>query len=178
MWNGGSKVKSWWQLKKLAGRAAGLLFFLGVLTACNRPHPNPEIMDPIYLDLVRRAQEAEREYQEGLSKANAAHLAIQSSQVNTLDRQVAKKDWLQSRQKLPFLEERAKFLKIQAERRRVMSRLSYRLAFERGDAWPEPQEYEFYKAHRRLREAPQSWDHRVPSNIHRYSKSELFHVEP
>ncbi len=144
---------------------------------CNRPHPSPEDLDPIFLDLTRRAQEAKRLYKEELAKRDSALLAIQRSEVNSLDIQVARKDWISSNQKLPLLEQKAQFLSLQAERRKVTSRLAYRLAYEKGEEWPNPEEYQAYKTHRRLREAPRTWDHRVPSNIHRYTKSEMFHVE-
>lgn len=136
--------------------AAILIIF--TLSACNKPDPNPELKDPIYSDLQAQlgstsaALEAEKKKLEGFQK-DVETVIPQTGQVK-----YAKKRFFESETRVAKLQQEEEFLKLKIEQRKKAAVLSYKKAFEKKEAWPDPKEYSSYQAEQKLRTAKREWD--------------------
>lgn len=130
------------------------LFILG----CKREDPQPELSDPIFVDLVHQHESAEREV------ANLAKdLESSQKELVTADKQngeikIQRSKMFDFQEKLDKARQYSKFLHLEVERRRAFARKSYSKAFEKDEVWPDPAELRMYQANKRLVEAPKSYD--------------------
>jgi len=144
-----------------------LLFFIFFLSlpfsvGCKKENPNPELLDPIYLDLVKdhgeklKELETERKSTEGLIKDLNKALPRTSGLKN------AKKAISKNLKNMTRLEQLVKYYEIRKEHRRLLARKNYRIAFHKGEVWPDPSEKEAYFTNKRLKSADMNWQSRVP----------------
>jgi len=61
-----------------------LLLLLG-LAGCRKEDPNPELLDPIYADLERRATEMQKNLDEEVKKQEDLHKTLEKSEPNTIE---------------------------------------------------------------------------------------------
>ena len=140
-----------------------IIIFLGLsVVSCKKELPNPELLDPIYKDLLSETKSVRSELKD--SKANLETLLKEREtvKVRTLAKTVNQRDTIKTRKNILRLKQRLKYLEIRTERRRVETRRSYKIAFSKGEAWPDKEEYKHYRTNRRLRAAPRNWNSRVP----------------
>lgn len=140
-----------------------LLLILPVFVlGCSKHNPNPELLDPIYLDLKNRVGDLSRDVSTFKGAVKEEQQKKDSAEPGTKDLVLAKKRLRESLVKLERAEQQLKFYEIRLERRKLESRVSYEKAFSADKAWPDPLEFEAYEANKDLRSAKSSWSSRVP----------------
>ena len=141
------------------------LFILILISlGCRREDPNPELSDPIYLDLLKDLRSLESEKESAEKKIEKATKELAKSAPRTLDKKNAENDLLKAQKTLEKIIQLIEFYKIHSEHRRVEGRAAYKAAFNKGEKWPDPKEGESYFTNKRLRTAPRSWSERVPKS--------------
>jgi hypothetical protein len=150
--------------------ALALLLSLS-LSGCKKEDPNPELLDPIYLDLQRRAGDAQKSFDDETKKLLDSKVALEKSEPNSLERKNAERDIQKSEHVLVDVDQKARFFKIRSERRLLVDRLLYKQAFAKNEVWPDPREYSEYLVNMRLQESPKNWNIRVPKLQDRLAKA-------
>ncbi len=129
---------------------------------CNRPDPNPHFMDPIYKHLGERVSQTKSQLDTEIKALEEAEKTLAKTQPLTHERKVAERDVQSIRKRIEGLRQEFDYLSIRLERRLVEDKVNYRLAFEKGEAWPDPEEYKAYLTTLRLNQASKNWNERVP----------------
>jgi hypothetical protein len=143
----------------LCGVAALSILFL---TGCKTEDPNPELLDPVYVDLDKRANDFKKAYDEQVKMQDEARATIEKSDPNTLELRNARADLLKSEHKALDFDQKARYFEIRAKRRLYVDRLTYKEALAKNKVWPDPKEYSEYLVNMRLQDAPRNWNIRVP----------------
>ncbi len=148
---------------------ATLGLVIAMLSACSRPNPNPELIDPIYGDLVQRTSVAkagaESKKEEIIRiKGELAELPPRDPTRRKLQEDLSKNEML-----LIVAEQEGLYYEIRAEQRKAYARAQYIKAFEAGNPWPDPKDFETYKIQRKLRDSPREWTGRA-GKTGRYNK--------
>lgn len=133
-----------------------------VFSSCDRPLSEPELHDPIYLDMQKGVREWERATADAEKKLaeNKKELAAMSPKDPMRKR--VRDDIYMMEFNVTRMKEKYQHEKIIAEKRKEVSRQEYARARENKEPWPNPEEYEGFKAAQRLRGASRGWDERVP----------------
>jgi hypothetical protein len=129
-----------------------LLLLFPLLGACEKKaDPNPELRDPIYSDfkaelgLAEQGIAAEKKTLEG-HEQELKEVVPQSGQIK-----FAQKRIYESRDKITKLEQRKLYFELKIKARMAEARKAYRAAFNKGEEWPDPKEYDEYKVASKLR---------------------------
>ena len=135
-----------------------MLFLPLLLFSCNEPEPNPEIRDPIYLELktqqdLSKKAIAETEATLLEKKADLEKVKPQTGQI----KYVQKRLW-DTQRTLDSLIQQEKYWTIRIKEREQVARIEYLKAFKAGKTWPDPKEFQEYSTEKRLREAKLHWD--------------------
>ena len=135
-----------------------LLSFSLLLVACDKPNPEPEKVDPIYLDMEKEAAETESQIKtaekdlEGFQK-DLENVVPQTGQIKYAEKRVS-----EATAKLEKLKQMRQYWEIRLETRKQWDRKQYLAAYKAKKPWPESSEYEQYKIQRKLEQAPKSWN--------------------
>lgn len=152
------KMHSIWKLYKLLSLCTLVFLVVG----CKKEDPNPELRDPIYLDLVKDLKAYGSELEAAKKSVETERKGLKEALTNSVEATVAKRGLKKALAAVKKLEQKVKYYEIRSERRLVEGRRSYKLAFRKGERWPDPEEYVHYKANQRLRSANLNWNMRVP----------------
>jgi hypothetical protein len=156
-----------------------LIILIALATgACTREHPNPEELDPIYQDFVKQQRLQEKSIEEALKALEVAEKEFASTDPRTLDRKLKTREIQKVRDAIRMAQEKAEYLRIRADLRKVYGRKSYKMAFREGKMWPDPAEYDAYKTNKSLVEADRSWSSRVPKTVHQELSSDSMKKAP
>jgi hypothetical protein len=146
-----------------------VIFFIMIsLVGCNKPNPNPELMDEIYHDLKSQAEntqkqvEAEKKKLEGLRK----ELDTATPQSGTIKH--SQKVYFESEFKIQKLEQLAKYYEFKTESRKKYTNLEYLKSFKAGKPWPTEEELLSYKQYKESMNAEKSWD--TKKRVQNYKK--------
>ncbi len=135
---------------------AGMAILL-IVAGCDKPNPNPELSDPIYMDIQKqlRASQAQltaetKTLQE--AKSELLRVVPQTGQIKFAQKRVydAQAYLLKTQQQVQYFE-------IRLKSRFDYSRTSYHKAYQKKKEWPDPGEYKDYKTQLRLDAAPKQW---------------------
>ena len=149
--------------------AIGLVFMSAL--ACTQEDPNPEAMDPIYADLVKRAADAQKSVEETEAKIKELRLSLEKAETGTLAKKDVQKELAHNVAVHLTSEQDAHYFKIRSERRRIVDKLVYKEAFAAKQPWPNPHEYSDYLTNQRVSSINMNWNARVPKLQDRLSKS-------
>ena len=134
------------------------VFVLG----CTKRDPNPELRDPIFLDLKDLVGDLNRDVSAFEATVTEEEEKLSSAEPRSKDLALAKKRLREAKIKLSRAEQKLKYYEIRLERRRLETRLSYEKAFSNDEPWPDPTEFKAYEANKQLKNAKSSWSSRVP----------------
>ncbi len=143
---------------------------LTTLVSCRDPNPNPEQLDPIFIDLGNQLKTANSDIKDqddaivDLKNKLAALEALDPVR-GQMRRELAKREAF-----LVQLKQRALYLEIRQGQRKDFDQVDYKKAFDADQAWPNPAEIAEYKKRQALRNASPNWNDRVPKDT-RYSKN-------
>lgn len=137
------------------------LFILQSL-GCSRPLEEPELIDPIYLDLLKTSSEYANEHKTALSAAKEAREQLKDRTPGTIEVKQARKTLNENKSKLTHLAQMSLYYEIKAKKRRIEARSDYHQALKRGESWPKPEDYQNFLSEKKLRNASKNWNKRVP----------------
>lgn len=157
-----------WRKPNLASIQLVILF---CLFGCKSRIEQPELIDPIYLDLTRLESMHSKTAEEERKQIEDVEHRIESLEPHSLELVQARKELSAVSKKRDRSEQLARFYKIRAEKRKFEDRVTYDEAFRANETWPKPEEFEFYKQNQKLRSVSMNWQSNVPSLINRYSKN-------
>jgi len=147
-----------------------LLFAALALSGCRKEEPNPELLDPIYVDLDKRANDSQKAYDEEVKKQVDLKAALEKAEPNSIELKNAERDLAKSEHSALFLDQNARYYRIRAKRRALVDKLTYKEAFSLKKPWPDPHEYSDYLVNTRLNEVNLNWNARVPKLQSRLEK--------
>lgn len=147
----------------------GIILVAWLVTGCSRPHPEPEKLDPIYLDL-----KAEESKAQTAAEALADEIKIGKEELAKLPprdpgRRKAEQDLRNQTSQLIQIEQMQQYYQIRAKQRVAYARDEYLKAFERNQPWPKPEDFEAYKKSKQLQSIDKNWSSRVPKQT-RYNR--------
>ncbi len=128
-----------------------------LLFGCNKPNPTPENLDQIYADLNARAAEMKKAVEAEEKQLEEHKKALSEVVPQTGQIKYAQKRVYESEAKIQRLKQEVQWLEISAKERQKNARISYLKAFKKGEAWPDPKEYEDYKEQMKLRNIKLTW---------------------
>lgn len=143
-----------------------------LVSACNKPDPKPELRDPIYQQNVSDAQAAEKAVVDAEKELEDKIKAVESSEINTLDKKIARSELLTAKATYAKLKQKAEYLKLKVISRQREARESYLKAFRKHEEWPNPAEFAEYEANQRLKSVSLRWSDRIPSSRDAPAKEE------
>ncbi len=132
------------------------------LTACEKEDPNPELRDPIWQDLSKRAADYEKQRDESKAKLAGLRERLEKVEPNSMDLKDVRRDMAKTEKALLGQEQLARYYKIRADRRKVVDKITAREARASNKEWPDKAEYSDYLVNSRLRETSMNWNARVP----------------
>lgn len=146
-----------------------VILLTGLLSGCSRPHPNPELLDPIYLDLSNRGNLAKAAAESAKADIKTLRADLDALPPRDSSRRKIQQDLQKKETHLLVADQEALYFEIRAKQRLEFARKAYLDAFNAGKPWPDPADFEAYKAQRRLQDAPREWNSRL-QKTDRYNK--------
>ncbi len=130
------------------------LLFIG----CDKPNPTPEVLDPIYIDLSKQADEAKKLIPEAKIAVSEAEKELTLVKPQTGQIEYAKKRLREANQRLVQTTQIAKYLEIHSKSRLDYDRESYLVAWKQKKQWPDPAEYKEFKDAEKAQSARTNWN--------------------
>lgn len=143
-------------------RLALATLMMVLLAGCSKEDPNPQLRDPIFQDLEKRANEHQKAKDEAEKQLLDLKTKLAKAEPNTLGKRDIEKDIRKNEHLALESSQWALYYKIRTERRRIVDKLAYGEALANKKPWPDPNEYSEYLVNRRLVEANRNWNARVP----------------
>lgn len=129
-----------------------------VLVGCNRPDSNPELKDPIYADINATLGSVSQDLESEIKTLTEHEQALKDVVPQTGQIKFAEKRVFESKARITRLEQEKQYLELKLNARLKEARKSYRIAFEKKENWPNPDEWNEYQAEKSLRNAKRAWD--------------------
>jgi hypothetical protein len=142
-----------------------MLFLVG----CNKPDPNPELLDPIYRDLEKERKDLEAALISIKAEVAEYQKNLERVEPHTGQIHYARKRLYDAEKILETNIQRHKYLKVRLESRKDEVFLSYMKAFREKRPWPDPKEYADFNALREMRSQPPQW--RPRERLEKYQNS-------
>ncbi len=152
-------------------RVGWIVTWIVMGTACSRPMENPELIDPIYLDLKKLTDEYTKKEEEIRKNREESYKKYLSLEANTLDKKLEFRTYSKYEKELAKTENMARYYKIRMERRKIEGKQEYLQSFSKGEPWPKPEEHKAFLINQKLRTASLNWEARVPKLADRYSRN-------
>lgn len=152
-------------------RVSWVVTWIVMGTACSRPMENPELIDPIYLDLKKLTDEYSKKEEEIRKNREESYKKFLALEANTLDKKLEFRTYSKYEKQLARTSEMAKYYKIRMERRKIEGKKEYLESFSKGEPWPKPEEHKAFLINQKLRTANLNWETRVPKLADRYSRT-------
>ena len=139
-----------------------LLATLLILSGCKKPLDNPELVDPIYIELVDATAKIKKNMEEEEKQLIEAKKELQKADLTVGEKRQVLKQLSAGDKKLRLMEQDRKFFELRAKSRIVHVREIYPARFEKDLPWPNPDEIAVFEANKRLRGASRNWADNVP----------------
>jgi len=134
-----------------------------IMVSCKKKeNPSPELMDPIYLDLIKVHKTKAKELEEEQKSTKTLLTDLKSTFPRSPQRKSAQKALSVNRKKIRQMKQKVKYLDIRKKHRRIIARRDYRRAFYNHKVWPDPKDYASYQTNKRLKSVNMNWQSRVP----------------
>lgn len=136
------------------------VLLLSIAVACNKPEPNPENQDKIYLDLQTELAETQKkatETESSLSdyKVKLKDVVPQTGQIHYIRKRV-----FESEKQLDKLNQQIKYWTLRLDSRKEFVRRKSLEAFYKGEKWSDEKEFEEYETQKRMFHARREWSGR------------------
>ncbi len=157
---------------KMEMMGATILVFALSMTGCAKRLEAPEVLDPIYNELLKEQKKIEKEIADGSKMLMEKQQELKTTQARTIERVRVLRDIGNLQKKIDHLSQLKRYFELRAEKRKYLSRETYKIAFQSGEPWPNPEDLKRYQSFKRLKEASRNWDSNVPKLTDRYAKKE------
>ncbi|MCH2532982.1 MAG: hypothetical protein MK008_00910 [Bdellovibrionales bacterium] len=137
------------------------LLFLSII-GCKSKNPNPEFLDPIFLDYQSQYKEFSKEAESLPKQIESAQEELKEAAPRSTEKVVARRALKKLKSQHETAKQKAEYFKIRMEKRRIHSKIAYEKAFYNDEPWPDPKEYKAYQQNKKLRSANMNWNSRVP----------------
>lgn len=148
---------------------ATLVLSTVAVVGCTRPNPTPEVLDPIYADLVQRSTLAKGAAEAAKNEAKKLREDLEKLPARDITRRKTLEDISKQESRQNVAEQEGLYYEIRAEQRKQYARAEYSKAFEKSEPWPDPNDFETYKLQRKLRDAPREWSSKI-EKTNRYNR--------
>jgi hypothetical protein len=128
-----------------------------LLAACNKPDPSPELRDPILADLKAKLGATEAAVEAEEKQVAEFQEALKSAAPQTGQAKIAQKRLYEATDRRNKALQMKQYYLVKIESRIDQAKRDYLRAFEDKRDWPDPAEYESYKAQDALLSAPRTW---------------------
>lgn len=132
-----------------------------ILVGCKRPMKNPELIDPIYTDLLKESKVYLELSSKFLAEAEATKVELEKEDPRTGNAKAIKNRYYGKLRDAENAKQMQVYYELHARSRKREARESYLKAFLADKPWPDPSEYEGYQTQVALRKANRSWDARA-----------------
>lgn len=144
-----------------------IVFLLMLLTliGCSKepPNPEPELLDPIYQDMVKQKEDDEKFLGVSEKTLEITYQDWREAIPQTGEGKRKRGRLFQEQRKIRELKQKIKFLDLAILSRKIKVRREYRKAYMEGKDWPDPREHEIYKKRKEMQSVSRRWDDRVPT---------------
>jgi hypothetical protein len=130
-----------------------------ILSACDKPNPQPELLDPIYATIEAELKEAQKAASEAAKEEATAKLELQKIEPQTGEHRTKWRAYFEARKKTQAAEQHAHYYELKLFERKKTARFDYLEAFKKKEPWPDPSEFAQYKKDKGRKMAPRSWAH-------------------
>lgn len=138
-----------------------LLFLITlVISACNKPDPQPELGDQIYQDMLSEQKIADSGVAQAEKDLEEHRKALNEVKPQTGQIKYAQKRIYDAEHRLDRFKQQQKYWIVRSESRRDFVRQKSLEAFNKGEKWSDSKEFEVYLSEKRLRSAKLNWDAR------------------
>jgi hypothetical protein len=138
-----------------------LIGLVAFLSACKRPNKNPELIDPIYMDLLKEMKFYADQEKKFKDEAEAAKVEMEKEDPRTGNAKAIKSRYHGKLKDAEKARQMQVFYELHAKNRKNEAREAYLAAFKADKPWPDPKEYEGFQTMMALRKANKSWDSRT-----------------
>ena len=129
-----------------------------MLFSCNKPEPEPELRDPIYLDLKSQAELAKKTLADARQTLEIKKVELEKVKPQTGAIKYAQKRYWEAQKEIDGLIQQEKSWQLRLEARQLEAREEYLKAFKAEKPWPSPKYTEDYNREKRLRAESRRWD--------------------
>jgi hypothetical protein len=136
----------------------GLIILSACFFGCNRPNPNPELLDPIYGELQKQLIEVRKGLDDEKKSLSDFEKELQNAKPQTGQIKYAQKRYSESAARVRKLEELVKYTEIRIDSRIKKAREDYLLAWKEKKSWPDPNEYKEYMEYKKAQAIPLQWN--------------------
>ncbi len=133
-----------------------------LIMGCKSREKEPELRDPIYLDLLQEYSKHSSKIQTLEKQVIETQKDVEMMPARSVDKKIKSKQLMALKDSIRMLKESELYFKIRAEQRKAYARRDYNIAFDKGEEWPDPKEFEAYKLNKSLNAASRNWSERVP----------------
>ena len=135
-----------------------ILFLPLLLLSCNKPDPQPELLDPIYLEFKTQHDMAKRAIIDIQAALDGKKIDLEKVKPQTGQIKYAQKRFWEAQKTLDLLTQQEKYWSVRIHERESFAKDEYLKAFKAGKPWPDPKEFQEYESEKRLREARHQLD--------------------
>ena len=135
--------------------------FAAANLSCNRQIKYPEKDDPIYADMQKEADLAQRQLEGALRAVDLAKAEIAKAPERSRAKKTAEYALYNVIREKEKAEQLVLFRRLQVKSRLQKVRTDYQRAYDAKQEWPNPDEAREYFTLKRLREAPREWKPKI-----------------
>ncbi len=135
------------------------ILILGLfMISCDHPVADPELLDPIYSDLLKESKSVDSQVAAATKELEGfeSELALVVPQTGKI--KYAQKRVRETKEKLDKLKQMSVYWKLRVDSRRAWDQEHSLKAFKEKKPWPPPDEYSEYKNQIALERAPKNWN--------------------
>lgn len=136
------------------------------MVGCKKPNPNPELADPIYIDLIAERDLATKTLEEQKKQLIDLEKQFKETQPQSGQVKAAQRKVEDAQLRLMKFKQQVLYFEVKASNRKLESRKKYMSAFLNNQEWPDKKEIDGYLAIQKLRRDKIAADNksRAPAN--------------
>jgi hypothetical protein len=124
---------------------------------CNKPLPNPELKDPIYLDLVGSIEEKTAIAEDKRNLLKSSYIELEKAKSKPSEYIEKKNQYFKALEDVAVAEQNLRFYQIRAESRLIWIRNEYLESFKAGKEYSFGQSFDHYQKNKELQNSNRMW---------------------
>lgn len=135
-----------------------LLILCLLFHSCNKKDPNPELKDPIYLDLVSERDIMTKSIEEMEKDITSQEKDVKSAILQTGQLKSFENKLFETKNNLTRLKQQKQYFDIKIELRKQEAIVKYDESLHGGKKWPDDDEIKIYRSKLKLYREKMEWD--------------------